>query len=317
MDGIAVSSRRAIFGLRKLFAKNSEILPSMQIDLFKKMVSPILSFGGEVWGLNAATQLETIHLSFLKSILGVKTSTPNCFIYGELGVYPLYIERQIMVIKYWLKLLSLKMDNDEVNYVVNVYEALYNLSLEKPNIVTWCTQVRDLLFRVGLGYVWINQSVSSHTEFLITFKERIRDIYVQEWRANLRLTSTNRLLQSIKIEFIYEPYLDLLGKHLRIAVSKIRLSSHLFMIERGRWGKNSLKLEMRKCTTCNLLEDEFHCLAVCPRFINERSNYLPNILKNQPNIHEFVKFLKKDDAESIKKLAILCLRVQKQYKEYI
>ena len=149
MDGIAVSSRRAIFGLRKLFAKNSEILPSMQIDLFKKMVSPILSFGGEVWGLNAATQLETIHLSFLKSILGVKTSTPNCFIYGELGVYPLYIERQIMVIKYWLKLLSLKMDNDEVNYVVNVYEALYNLSLEKPNIVTWCTQVRDLLFRVG------------------------------------------------------------------------------------------------------------------------------------------------------------------------
>ena len=144
IDDIAVSSRRAIFGLRKCFAKNSEMLPSMQLDLFKKMISPILSFGGEVWGLNIASQLEVIHLSFLKSILGVKTSTPNCFIYGELGVYPLYIQRQIMVIKYWLRLISLKTENYEENYLIKVYEELYNLSQINPNVVTWCTMVRDL-----------------------------------------------------------------------------------------------------------------------------------------------------------------------------
>ena len=80
LDSIAVSSRRAIFGFRNFFANNTEILPSLQIYLFKNIISPILSFEGEVWGLNVATQLETIHLSFLKSILGVKTSKPNCFI---------------------------------------------------------------------------------------------------------------------------------------------------------------------------------------------------------------------------------------------
>ena len=317
IEEVATSSRRAIFGLRKCFIKNTEIIPSMQIELFKKMVSPILSYGGEVWGLNVAAQLEIIHLSFLKSILGVKSSTPNCFIYGELGVYPLYVERQIMVIKYWLKIMSLKMENEGDNYLVKVYDALYNLNLVNPDVVTWCTQVRNLLFKVGFGYVWLNQSVSSHAAFLSAFKERIQDIYVQEWTANLRETSSNRLLKTIKSKFIYEPYLDILDRHLRIALSKIRLSSHLFMIERGRWGKKRLKLEARTCTTCNVLEDEYHCLAVCPRFNNERSNYLPSTLKKQPNMYEFIKFLKKDDAESIKKLAILCIRVQKQYEEYI
>ena len=96
---LVCSARRALFGLKRYFKSNSETLPETQLDLFSSMVSPILNYGSEVWGMRKADPIETFHLSFLKSILGVKTSTPNCFIYGELGAYPLILERKIRVIK--------------------------------------------------------------------------------------------------------------------------------------------------------------------------------------------------------------------------
>ena len=84
------------------------------------MVSPILNYGSEVWGMRKADPIETFHLSFLKSILGVKTSTPNCFIYGELGAYPLILERKIRVIKYWLKIVR------DINENENLVHKVYN-----------------------------------------------------------------------------------------------------------------------------------------------------------------------------------------------
>ena len=91
------SARRALFGLKVFFAKNKELLPSTQIMFFNSMIRPILSYGCEVWGLNKADSIETFHLEFLKSILRVKTSTTNIYVYGELGEYPLYIERKMRV----------------------------------------------------------------------------------------------------------------------------------------------------------------------------------------------------------------------------
>ena len=104
---------------------------------------------------------------------------------------------------------------------------------------------------------------------------------------------------------------------LRIAVSRIRLSSHLFFIERGRWGKKKVKVENRKCSLCNVLEDEFHCLFQCPRYNNERQNCLTDELRNSPCMYTFKKFLNSNNIETQKKLAILCLRVQKEHKRYI
>ena len=62
------------------------------------------------------------------------------------------------------------------------------------------------------------------------------------------------------------------NKLLRVANTKIRLSSHLFYIERGRWGKNKINAIDRKCQLCNTIEDEFHCLVECPRFKEIRKN---------------------------------------------
>ena len=67
---------------------------SCQLDLFDKVVKLILRYGCELCGLSNCDIIERVHLKYLycKLLLNLKSSTPNCMMYGELGRYPLYID---------------------------------------------------------------------------------------------------------------------------------------------------------------------------------------------------------------------------------
>ena len=69
------------------------ISPQHYLDLFDKLVRPILQYGCEVWGFANALVIERLHLHFCKQILGVKKSTQNDFVYGELGRTQLRTQR--------------------------------------------------------------------------------------------------------------------------------------------------------------------------------------------------------------------------------
>jgi hypothetical protein len=54
-----------------------------QLELFDKMVKPILLYGSEIWGFSKNIDyLEKIQLRFCKLLLKLKSSTPNYMIYG-------------------------------------------------------------------------------------------------------------------------------------------------------------------------------------------------------------------------------------------
>ena len=50
---------------------------SCQLDLFDKVVKPILLYGCEVWGFGNSEILERVQLKFCKLLLHLKTTTPN------------------------------------------------------------------------------------------------------------------------------------------------------------------------------------------------------------------------------------------------
>ena len=77
-----------------------------QLDLFDKIVKPILLYGCEVWGFGNNSIIERVHIKFCKILLGVKKSTPDFMIYGELGRYPLDISIKLRMINYWFKLVT-------------------------------------------------------------------------------------------------------------------------------------------------------------------------------------------------------------------
>lgn len=172
--------------------------------------------------------------------------------------------------------------------------------------------VKNLLFSNGFGYIWEQHFVGNEREFLTLFKQRLEDQFIQKWREDVSNTSEFRLYKFIKDDFKFEPYLYFIkSKALRRALTSIRLSSHNFMVERGRW--NKLQIGDRKCSVCDDVEDEFHCLVKCVTFKKFQMLYLPNCLKDNPNMYKFISWLKDSSVVTVMQSAKLSLNVLKQY----
>ena len=86
---------------------------------------------------------ETVHLSFLKNMLGVKQQTTSVTIYGDMGRYPLILKQQILALKYWISLISLP----KSCYLRIVHNSL--VSLDFIGEANWCSHIRSLLFRTN------------------------------------------------------------------------------------------------------------------------------------------------------------------------
>ena len=93
----------------------------MLLNLFDKMVTPVLSYGCEVWGFHTASVIGRLHLKLCKLVLKVSKSTCNEMIYGELEIYPLIIERKVRILSYWLKIVH----NESNLHLQKVYSLMY------------------------------------------------------------------------------------------------------------------------------------------------------------------------------------------------
>ena len=95
-------ARKAMFGLNAK-AVSLQLPPDIQIDLFDKMILPICLYGSEVWGYTNLDPLEIFYRKFLKRVLGVYKTTPNCMVYGEVGRFPLANMVHNRMISFWIK----------------------------------------------------------------------------------------------------------------------------------------------------------------------------------------------------------------------
>ena len=125
----------------------------IMLELFDKTVLPIMLYGCEIWGFGNNNMLETVFLKFCKFLLGLKSTTPNCMVYGETGCYPVSLTIQIRITSYWLKLTSSK----ENKICRKLYELLFNMHLEGRFQSEWLNCVRTILERNGFGYIWLRQ----------------------------------------------------------------------------------------------------------------------------------------------------------------
>ena len=126
-------AQKAVFKLNSYLYKFADLTPRHVLDLFDKLVTPILCYGSEVWVFCKADKIERVHLQFCKALLGVKQSTQNTFIYGELGRMPYQMLRFFNIIKYWLKVIN-KSGNKYVTIIykmmLNTYIPVYSTSLD-------------------------------------------------------------------------------------------------------------------------------------------------------------------------------------------
>ena len=310
IDNLEIRGEKALFDMTCSIVDFKTMHFKMKIDLFNSLVKSVLCYGCEVWGFSEAKKHETIHLKFLKQILCVRKNVPSCFVYNECKMYPLYITRTMRIINYWLKILSLN-EMSPVKRIYNIALQLNKLENTRPASF-WIENIKNILYKYGFGYVWENQNYVDDIIFKDQFKNTLIDCFWQNNNAEINDLSHNRLYRHLSTESF--DYLEKLPNiFLRIALTRLRLGSHYFMVERGRWKK--LDYIDRICFDCNEVEDEFHVIMCCKKYNDLRKKYLPECLYKRPSMYKLVSFLNSKDLKNIKSMGFFIHNVFIRYEK--
>ena len=183
---IASQATRAIFCLLKK-AKNLSLPIDIQIEMFLKPVTPILLYTCEICGHGNFDILEQAHFKFLKSILNLKISTPNCIVYGETGDLPLKIDIQTRIISFWSKLVF------PVSYTLS--SKLYAISLShyhnhRNDTFKWLENVRSVLISCGFSGIWDNHVFPNSKWLVKATNQKLTDLFLNEWKSQVDSNSS-------------------------------------------------------------------------------------------------------------------------------
>ena len=305
---LAGKALRAMNSLLSI-TKSMKIPTKIMFSLFDSFVVSILNYGCEIWGFSKAENIERVHRKFCKWYLSVKMSTNNLSLYGELGRFPLYIGRQIRIIKYWLNLYQTKHENCILRTLNAKLRHETEINSASSN---WASKIKELLERSGFYDVWLYPESVNINVFLKILECRLRDNYINQWNQGLNLSESLTLYKELKQSFEMSPYLIILqNRELKRAISKLRLSSHSLNIETGRHRRiGRIDRSNRKCTLCNLndIEDEFHFTLICPAYENIRKQYIDKYFYNRPSVYKFIILLNSVKPKVLKNLALYIIK---------
>ena len=268
-----------------------------QLDLFDKMVKPILLYGCEVWGIGNNDMIERVHLKFCKLLLSLKTSTPSYMIYGELGRYPIDLDIKTRLISFWGRLNSGK--ETKLSYIL--YKLCYHMSINDNVNFSWLNRIKTILNECGIPNVWETQSFIN-CKWLVSFiKLRLKDQYVQVWHSLLENSPKALNYKLFKDFFGKEDYFEILGNKLSIDLCRFRTTNHKLPIEQGRW--NNIVRNNRICLLCNKNDiGELHYILECKYFKENRKHYLSHYYLQNANIVKYKEIMSSKNKSVLIKL---------------
>ena len=128
--------------------------------IFNAIVVSILNYSSYVWGMHEARDMEMVHTTFCRWILGVKRLKNMCGIYdyGELGCVPLITQQKLNMVKFWIKLLN----SIEALIAKKVYFMLWNDTNRNISYNNRCQLDSNKIiagqFRTFLPVAWASNS---------------------------------------------------------------------------------------------------------------------------------------------------------------
>ena len=291
-------AQKAMFALLKK-CRTHNIPIDLQLQLFDTAVVPVLLYGSEVWGFEDNKIIESVHMKFLKYVLGVKKSTPNSIVYGELGRMPLELLIKQRMINYWAKIVS--SHNAKINKIL--YSIMFELHQNNRFVWPWITYIKSTLENCGMGNIWYTQDFPDKNWLTRALKLRLTDQYKQSWLSELETSSSLQNYYLIKTEFGFENYLLTLPYKLSKNLRKMRTNNHKLPIETGR--HDGTPRPDRRCNKCNSNEvgDEFHYVMKCDFFQDARNTYIPRKYHHRPNALRYRDLMTTNNKKLLLKLS--------------
>ena len=247
------------------------------IELFDRVIAPILLYSSEVFGYNNVTKLDVLQRSFYKRILKLSKATPNGMIYGETGTLPLSITINKRMINFWLRIIT----SDPNKLSFKIYKHIIQLDNSNVYSTHWLSHIKQILQHCGLFYVWLNQvDIIDVCTVKLLINTRIDDMYEQTWYVSISSHVRYSSYLLFKSERKLELYLYKLNDSQRINLSKFRCRSNYLPISKVYKEHHMCGIN---CINCNynikgiylyvhpLLRRERHTTANFLVFINSSS----------------------------------------------
>ena len=301
---LANQAAKSLFVIKKANLASGGLNPDVLLNLFDKLIVPILLYGSEIWGLSTRDCIEKVQLKFLKYVLGVPLSTPNAAVQGEFGRYPVSVLAVMRSVKYWLKVVC--MDNSRTP------KAALNMltSLDESSKTNWVSHIKHLLFRHGFGIVYINGNVGDEQGFLSQLKERLIIEAQHNWRVDVNVNGRLKTYSQFKSILEPEKYLTCIDTFaFRQALALFRCSSHSLLIEKGR--HLNICKEDRLCSICNVIDDEEHAITKCVKYSSQRKHYVPEIVDNKITFIQLLQSQNISTITNLSKFILVILRLSK------
>ena len=248
--------------LGQFFRQNIQIT----LKYFDSLIKPILLYCSDFWGclkLPKNNPIEKLHNMCCKNLLDVQKQTSNIGTLLELDRIPLTLQARKNGIKNWERI---KFFN--ANRLVKIsYENAIQEELTLPK------QTREIFMQNGMLNLYeCTMSYTRHPSIFKKVFQRLVDQYYQESFSEINQPNSKlRTYSILKSEKGFESYLyEIKNLKQRMMMSKLRLSNHKLMIEKGR--HKNIPKELRFCLFCpNKVEDEVHFILECQCYSNFRT----------------------------------------------
>ena len=279
-------AQRALFALLKT-ARDKNLPTDILLDLYQKMVVPVMLYGCEIWGHEKLDILEKLHLKSLKYILHLNRSTMTAHVFGESGFFPIYVDVKVRMISFWADLVDPSFDK----LSNKVYSLCYNLFCSGEYEQPWLADIKETLAKAGLECVWNTQRYTSKSSLCKIIRASLKHQMTTQWRGQLDNSPKCFFYKNYKLSIHREHFLAQLPEQYAIALVKFRCNNHKLPIEQGR--KLGIARDERFCRKCdlNVLGDEFHIIMECPAYREERNKFIPAKFRRVMSTFNFCKLM--------------------------
>ena len=253
------------------------------------LIRPIITYGSEIW-ISDFTQkdlksdnlpFEKIHNRYCKYLLGVHKKASNFASRCELGRFPILNFITCLTFKYYQRLIKLP-SNRLVKEAYEVDRGLFNDGQK-----SWYSFIYNTSKKMKVNISNMSEKVTSK------IVNDYYDNYIKEQLTIFKKPETDSKLTTFANcykEFKIQKYLDLnLPKNLVRHLSKLRISAHTLMIEKGRYCRPKIQRNLRLCSVCNQLENEEHFLLFCKKYTDLRAKLFLDLNLDYSSLNDIEK----------------------------
>lgn len=265
-------SLKALFSINPKILNSSDLNINLKLKLFDTLIRPICTYGSEIWisdfNINESNidkmPFEKIQNKFCKYILNVNRKSSNLAAKCELGRKPVIDFITYLAFKYFNRFKMMSSDRF-LHEVFEVDKALFDEGHR-----SWFAFIDSSLkkFKLDKDDINIKTLLASFNDcYEENINKKLEDLSLKEHDNKLFFFS------NIYQHFQIQDYLSFnLPNSLTNNLTKLRISAHQLLVEKGRYFRPKIERKNRLCTNCNELEDEEHFLLYCEKFKDLRSN---------------------------------------------